>query len=132
MLDATTLLQSIEDAARELLFPSESDFPIEPFSYGDQEPTPAALLQHRGLAAETPVEQAGLGDFFAGLVDVSDDTSEADRASAERFRSLMHVLETNIDDVRMYRLGKVDIEVVVLGRHASGAWLGVRTNVVET
>lgn len=132
MLDATTLLQTIDEAARGLLFPSESDFPIEPFSYGDQEPTPAALLEQRGLSADTPVEQAGLGDFFAGLTEASDDASEADRATAECFRSLMTVLEKNIEDVRMYRLGKVDIEVVVIGRHASGTWLGVRTNVVET
>lgn len=132
MLEATTLLQSIQDAAQGLLFPSESDFPIEPFSYGDQEPTPAALLEQRGLSADTPVEQAALGDFFAGLIEASEDASETDKASAERFRALMNVLETNVDDVRMYRLGKVDIEVVVLGRHASGTWLGVRTNVVET
>jgi hypothetical protein len=44
----------------------------------------------------------------------------------------MKVLEKNLDDIRVYRLGKVDIEVVVLGRDASGTWLGVRTNVVET
>ena len=132
MLDATTLIQTIEDAARGLLFPSESDFPIEPFSYGDQEPTAATLLAQRGLAADTPVEQAGLGDFFAGLTDAPEDASDADKASAERFRALMNVLEKNVDDARMYRLGKVDIEVVVVGRHASGTWLGVRTNVVET
>ncbi len=132
MLDPTTLLQTIDDAARGLLFPSESDFPIEPFSFGEQEPTPAALLEQRGLSADTPVEQAELGDFFAGLIQSSDDASEADRASAERFRALMTVLDENIEDVRMYRLGKVNIEVVVIGRHASGTWLGVRTNVVET
>lgn len=132
MLDSTTVLQSIEEAARGLLFPSESDFPIEPFSYGEQEPTPAGLLEQRGLSADTPVEQAKLDDFFAGLTQSSEDASEADRASAERFRALMTVLEKNIEDARMYRLGTVNIEVIVLGRHASGAWLGVRTNVVET
>jgi Nuclease A inhibitor-like protein len=132
MLDATTFLQTIEDAARELLFPSESDFPIEPFSYGNQEPTPEALIEQRGLAADTPVEQAGICEFFEGLTETSEDASEADRACAERFRSLMTLLERNIEDVRMYRLGRVNIEVIVIGRHATGTWLGVRTNVVET
>jgi hypothetical protein len=131
-LEATTLLQTIEDAARGLLFPSESDFPIEPFLYGDQRPTPAALLERRGLAPDTNVDETTLEDFFAGLTEAPKDASEEERASAGRFRSLMKLLEKNLDDIRVYRLGKVDIEVVVLGRDASGTWLGVRTNVVET
>lgn len=130
--DKTATLRTLEDAARGLLFPSESDFPIEPFFHGDQEPTPAGLLDARGLAADTSVEETTLACFFEGLTEAAEDASSSERESAERFRSLMNLLERNLSNLRVYRVGKVDIEVFVLGRHPSGAWLGVRTNIVET
>lgn len=130
--DATALMQQIENAAQGLLFPSESDFPIEAFSYGEQEPSSKTLLAQRGLSPDVPVEETTLASFFEGLVEASDDASEQDRVSAERFRTLMNVLEANLEDNRVYRVGTVDIEVFALGRTSSGVWMGVRTNVVET
>ena len=130
--DTTSILQTIHDAAQGLLFPSESDFPIDTVSYGDEEPTAAVLLERRGLAADCPVEETQLASMFEGLTEVAEDSSDRERNSAERFCALKDVLEKNLENIRVYRLGEVDIEVFALGRHASGTWLGVRTNVVET
>ena len=131
-LDVTSLLKKIEEAAQGLLFPSESDFPIEAFSYGEQEPTPEALLARSGTAAKDTIEQVELASFFEGLTEAAEDASENDRKSAERFRALVELIQTNLSDVRVYRLGQTDIEALVLGRHESGTWMGVRTNLVET
>lgn len=130
--DTKTLLHTIKDAAQGLLFPSESDFPIEPFFYGDQEPTPEGLRERQGLSADVHVEETTLASFFEGLTEVAEDASNEQRACADRFLALRKLLETSLEDVRVYRLGAVDIEVIVLGRDASGSWVGVRTNVVET
>lgn len=131
-LDKTTLLHTIKDAAQGLLFPSESDFPIEPFFYGSDEPTPEGLRKHLGLSPDVPVEETTLASFFEGLTEASEEASNEEQADVDRYRELRKVLETNLEDVRVYRLGTIDIEVIVLGRHASGVWMGVRTNVVET
>lgn len=130
--DTKAALRTLEAAARGLLFPSESDFPIEPFFYGDEEPTPEGLLDAQRLPPKTRVEETTLAGFFEGLTEVAKDASDDERESAERFRSLMSVLEESLTDVRVYRVGEIDIEVFVIGRHPSGEWLGVRTNVVET
>ncbi|MDI1480252.1 nuclease A inhibitor family protein [Polyangium sp. y55x31] len=119
------LMQSIEEAAAGLLFPSESDFPIEAYRFGEEEPSPAAVLQARGLPPETPVEQTTVASFFEGLVEGDDD-------SAGQFRALVDLLQRELSDLRVYRAGKVDIEAFVLGRHPSGVWLGVTTKLVET
>lgn len=131
-LDSTTLLQTIQEAAEGLLFPSESDFPIEPFTYGTEEPSPATLLERRGLASDAQVEEVTFASIFEGLTDVEDDASDDAKASADRFLKLMNVLEENLQELRVYRLGQTEIEVIALGRDASGTWQGVRTNVVET
>lgn len=131
-LDATTFLDSINDASKGLLYPSESDFPIEAFSFGDKEPTSEALLEARGVAADTPVEETTIDSFFEGLIEAADDASEREQESARRFATLAQLLRDNLENIRVFRAGEVDIEVFVLGKHASGTWMGVRTNVVET
>lgn len=130
--DATTLLQSLEDATRGLLYPSESDFPIEPFDFGEAEPSAEALLTLRKLGPDTHVDDPTLDAFFEGLTQVFEEASDDDQATAKRFQTLRSLLEDNLEDLRIYRLGNVDMELFVLGRHASGRWMGVRTNVVET
>jgi hypothetical protein len=131
-LDPKTTLHTIGEAAQGLLFPSESDFPIEPFFFGVREPTPEDLLAHQGLAGDTPVEETTFECFFEGLTEASKEASGTERETAARFRSLKVLLEQNLEDLRVYRVGEVDIEVFVLGRHPSGTWLGVKTNAVET
>ncbi|TKC99998.1 nuclease A inhibitor family protein [Polyangium fumosum] len=123
--DVEPLMQSIEEAAAGLLFPSESDFPIEAYRFGAEEPTPSVVLRARGLPPDTPVEETSLASFFEGLVEGDDDGSG-------RFRALVDLLQRELAELRVYRVGKVDIDAFVLGRHPSGMWLGVTTKLVET
>ncbi|MDQ3743999.1 MAG: nuclease A inhibitor family protein [Acidobacteriota bacterium] len=44
----------------------------------------------------------------------------------------MSLLEENLTDLKAYRVGLINIPVYVVGRSASGNWLGVSTRVVET
>lgn len=130
--DKSTLLQAIGEAANGLLFPSESDFPIEPFEYGDQKPTPAGLLEKLGKDASTDVEEMTLAALFEGLTSAPDDASDNEKASAARFANLLGVLEQNLKEIQVYRVGKVDIDLYVIGLEQSGTWVGVKTKVVET
>lgn len=130
--DKATLLQTIGEATKDLLFPSESDFPIEPFDFGDAEPTAEGLRKALGKDETAAVEDTTLAEVFEGLTSAADDASESEKESARRFANVVQVLEANLKDVRGYRIGKTEIDVVVLGRHESGAWLGVKTKVVET
>jgi hypothetical protein len=41
-------------------------------------------------------------------------------------------LKAELTDLRVYRVGSTDIDVYILGKHPSGAWLGLKTKVVET
>lgn len=126
------LLASLEEAAQPLLFPSESDHPLQPFRWDGDAPSPEALRAAQGAAAEAPVEVTTVGDFFAPVLEPAEEAGDAALADAGRFRRLVALLEDHLTDLRVYRVGSVDIDVYVLGRHPSGAWLGLRTKVVET
>jgi hypothetical protein len=127
---AQEFLKQLEEATSGLLFPSETDAPLTPYAWpGDAEPTPEALLQAAGKPAETKVETTTVDDFFSGVVEPVEGGIEESEAS--RYRAVVALLN-ELSELRVYRVGGPDFAVTILGRHASGAWLGLQTHVVET
>ena len=130
-LSPDELLRRLGEAARDLLVPSESDFPLTPHRWGAAPPTPDALRAAPALPADAPVEETSVDDFFAPLIEPADPDDVA-QADAVRYRQVVGVLRDHLQDLRVYRVGRVSIDVLVLGRHATGECLGLRTKLVET
>lgn len=131
----TELLATLGAAASGLLFPSESDYPLTPYRWvgtDGAEPSPAALIQAEGRKADTPVETLTVRGLFEPLFALQADATEEEKADVARYRALVDLLEAELSDLRVYRVGAVEIDVYVLGRHPSGEWLGLKTRVIET
>ena len=126
------LIEELREATRGLVFMSESDYPFEVFAWGGAEPTREFL---RGLSradSSEPVETRGAREFFRAAASEPDWKGEDELAVARRFQALLRFLETSLTDLKVYRVGAVDIKVYVAGRAPSGNFLGVSTRVVET
>ena len=120
---------TIQKAAAGLLYPSESDAPFDlvrwDSSKGDPSPaTVAALAGGTGKKRARPVEEVVPDEFFAALAETDD---------AARFRTLERALRKALTDLHVYRVGgSAQVDIYVLGRAASGEWLGLHTTSVET
>jgi hypothetical protein len=126
------LVEELSEATRGLTFMSESDYPFEVFAWGGAGPTREFL---RGLAcadSAAAVETRGAREFFRAAASEPDWKGEDELAVARRFQSLLRLLETSLKDLKVYRVGTIDIKVYVAGRAPSGNYLGVSTRVVET
>jgi len=133
MCQSETLKQVFENAVEGLLYPSESD---EPFEYvclaSEAEALNAArLLALLGLPSATPVEAQSLDDFFADLTEAQAWWGDKEKADAEKYQALRQLLQDRLELAWVFRVGEVEVEVYVLGRHGSD-WVGVRTLSVET
>ncbi len=53
-------------------------------------------------------------------------------AECKRYQRLVKLLQTHLTDLKVYRLGEVEIDVYVLGKTESGAIAGLATISVET
>jgi hypothetical protein len=129
------LLATLGQASDGLLFPSESDAPFTPYGFPEPagvEPTAASLLEAEHLPSDTPVETVTLGDLFDPFVAADPGASAEDLAEAARYRELVELLSHELTHLRVYRVGKTDIDVYILGQDPRGAWLGLKTHVVET
>ncbi|RNI26922.1 nuclease A inhibitor family protein [Rufibacter latericius] len=127
------LLPQLTQAAQGLLFISESESPLEPFSLptGVSLSSGADFLKALGMNGQ-PVEQVELAYFFRNMVRTSPDQEPAQQAIAQRFIALLQWLETNLQEVRVYRVGQIQVQAYVMGKAPDGTWLGLKMTLVET
>ena len=126
------LLEELREATRGLTYMSESDYPFEVFTWGAAEPTDEFLRGLTGEPADAQVETRTPEDFFRVSASEADWKNVAMLGSARSIQRVLFLLEQNLSDLRVYRVGVINIPVYVVGRSASGNWLGVSTRVVET
>jgi len=126
------LTKELREATRGLTFMSESDYPFEVFNWGAKEPTPEFLRGLTKEAADAPVETKTAADFFKASAAEAPWKNADQLAEARKFQKLQRLLEQNLKDLKVFRVGAVNLPVYVAGRADSGNWLGVSTRVVET
>jgi hypothetical protein len=130
----TALIDEISQASAGLLFPSESDAPVQPFVWQEQQPfSIAALRRAQGYTAGTLIATLDVDTFFGAATRAYDWHGPAEQERAERFRALVELLNVRLRALAAYKVGESGtLDVFVVGQVDDGTWAGVRTQVVET
>jgi hypothetical protein len=126
------LARELNEATDGLEMSSESEYPFEVVRWSGGEMSAARLRLITVCGEETAVAETGVEDFFRVAAGEQEWKGEAELALAKRFQKLVRLLTENLSDVRVYRVGEINIGVYVVGRSSAGNWLGVSTRVVET
>jgi Nuclease A inhibitor-like protein len=117
------ILALLKKACHGLVFPSETDAPLEPFLWEDRgDMNSALLLSLTGADKNTPVETMKLADFFYAVP--KDDKPP--------FEALAKLLTDHLADVKVYKVGAIEMKVYIVGKTNDGRWAGIMTEVVET
>ncbi len=112
---------------------SESDYPFQVIRWeGLNEITPQFLREVTGQNDDAPVTVQSVAGFFGNRMAVQKLTGERDRVELKGYEALLRILNDNLDDLKVYRIGEINIPVFILGRSKTGNWLGLSTRVVET
>jgi hypothetical protein len=112
------ILEELKNASIGLLVMSESDYPFELIQWaGETLITSEYLCKISERPVGTQIEETDLNGFLG---------------QNERFRKLQAVIESNLSDVRVYKVGAIDIPVYIVGRSPEGQWLGVSTRLIQT
>jgi len=127
------LLTELAQATDGLLFMSESDYPFEPVRWSTQtELTPEAVRRLTGQDERAPIETQSVNDLFHAAAAEAAWKNAQQLALARRYQALIGWLQDNLTAVRVYRIGRIQIDVYIVGRSAAGSWLGLQTRVIET
>jgi hypothetical protein len=133
MKSEAQLLSEIGEAVDGLTFMSESDHPFEVLHWvGLAEISHEYLRNLSGFPADAPVEVISVDDLFRVASSEAEWKSAAERAAAKRYQALVRLLKENLNDLKVYRIGAINIAVYVVGRQVAGRWIGVSTRLIET
>lgn len=127
------LATRLEQAVAGLLYPSETDAPIEVFAWRDQTPfSQQALLASSGHDEKTALKTIDLERFFAPVTTPQAWHGPEEQERTKRFTALRDLLKSELEEITVYRVGSVNIDVYVVGHTADGTYMGIKTRVVET
>lgn len=127
------LVKELKELTEGLLFMSESDYPFEiVYLEGKTELSQQQLRELAGTAADAPVETRTVEEFFRAAMSEPEWKKGQDLALARRYQSIVRLLKESLAELRVYRIGAIDIPVFILGKSSEGNWMGLSTRVVET
>jgi hypothetical protein len=110
---------------------SETDAALEPFlAERAGAVTKETVLKATGNPENASLEQGDLDVFFSHLWLAGD--AEPKRSPAVPIKKLRQMLEDNLTDLNVYRIGRIRIDIYVVGLDDHGNLVGIKTRAVET
>jgi hypothetical protein len=124
------LLAEIRKSTDGLNYVSETDAPVEPFSGGHVDAVDIAkLIENTGAMKH---EKLSPKKFFDRLTTVNDWFGPEQTDTARRFSELEKLLEENLSELTVFKIGRIQIDLYVVGYDADKNLIGVKTKAVET
>ncbi|WP_242928925.1 nuclease A inhibitor family protein [Pontibacter vulgaris] len=134
-MDNESMKSELVRAADGLLMLSETDAPLEYYFHEKPEDgffDETVVVQWAGKPAGKKVEVQEVDYFFRNMMNTYPDDVDKRKQDAERFRQLVVTLKNLLQDVKVYRIHEIGIDVFILGRTPDGNYAGYKTLVVET
>ncbi|HMT07864.1 MAG TPA: nuclease A inhibitor family protein [Pyrinomonadaceae bacterium] len=127
------MVAKLANLADGLTYVSETDAPFEHVCFptikqmSTANVAKAAGIENANLVTETDYEK-----FFRRLTENKDWFGPIEKEQAKRFRKLKELLEKELSDIKVFRFGKIRIDILILGKNKEGKVEGLRTFSVET
>ncbi|MGI8670231.1 MAG: nuclease A inhibitor family protein [Aridibacter sp.] len=132
-IDKPDFIQELKKTTDGLIYISETDSEIFPFIGGKSETVNIeSLLKQINAASDIKVKEITFEDFFENLITIQDWFEEEEKETAEKFLKLKKLLEENLKDLKVFKIGKIEIEIYVVGLDEENNMLGIKTEAVET
>ena len=119
----------------DLLYPSESDEPLEPvetYLKMTETLTVSHIKDWLMLPPSQYVEEIPEADFWAPVTTIEDWFGDDEKANAAQFQKLKKTLDILLTEHQVFRVGHTEMDVYLLGKPKEGPRVGLKTRVVET
>lgn len=131
-MNDTELIDRLKQASQGLLWYSESDYPFKTVYWGNVDYIKSKLLELTDCTPKTKIEVRELDKFFSQATKEQDWYNDEEMAECKRYQELVHLLKTHLTDIKVYRVGEIEVNCYILGQTEQGAIAGLSTMVVET
>jgi hypothetical protein len=126
-------VEKVKELSAGLYYISETDAEILPFAGAKAEAvTKENILSQTNNAPDASVEERDFAEIFARLTELQDWFGEEENAIAAKFAALQKFLEENLKDLKVFKIGRIQIDIYFVGLDADGNLMGIQTKAVET
>jgi len=130
-MKTTELIPLLQQASEGLLYMSESDYPYEVICWEGSELTEESLLKKAEISLDSPTQRLEFSQFVDLDAPDPDWYGEQEKVDSAKFRRLMNLIKDNLKDLRVYRVGKTQVQIFILGL-LDGQIVGLKTTSIET
>lgn len=132
-LPKSDLEKQIEETVEGLYYLSETDAEILSFVGRKAETVGKdVILNHTKNAADAPVEERDFTQFFERLTTIQDWFGDEETETANKYILLKELLENNLRDLKVFKIGKIQINIYAVGLDAENNLMGIQTKAIET
>jgi hypothetical protein len=129
----TDIGEILRQSSAGLLMISESEYPFEVINWGSiGELTTQKILQITNHPEDSAVDEVELKHFFRNIAFAQEWHSEDQKQEVVKFHTLLNVLNKNLKDIKVYRIGSTSIDVYIVGETVNEELVGLSTKVIET
>ena len=135
MITDAELYVTLAEASSGLLYQTESDYPFEVLIHENSKEIQIikeSILKLMRGSPEDPIEEFDFDFLFATPTLDQDWHSPEDKKRVVRFRILVTSLKENLKEIKVFRKGKIFIDVYITGRAPSGNIAVVSTKQMQT
>ena len=131
-MNDTELIDRLKQKSLGLLWYSESDYPFETVYWENVDNIEEKLLEVTNSIGHTRLQVRELDKFFDRVTEEEDWYNDEEMAECKRYQELVKLLKTNLKDIKVYRVGEVEVNCYILGKTENNAIAGLSTISVET
>jgi hypothetical protein len=121
---------NLENAANGLQMMSESEYPFEYFNTEDTAINDDLALKITGKPKGTTVTTTTLDNLLRNVTDATQGTVSPQQAG--QYKQMAAVLKDTLHGLTVYRVGEVQVDVLIIGLTEEGTVAGMRTKLIET
>lgn len=78
------------------------------------------------------VEELSFEEFFEPLTKIEKWFGREERKMTESFSKIKHLLKENLRDLKVFKVGKIHLEIYIVGINFEGNLCGIHTKALET
>jgi len=130
---AETLFKQLTEASKGIYYMSETDAQITPFIGGaSNEVSKEEIIRLTGIAPDEQIEERDFAEVFERLTIIQDWFGEDETKTVAKYSELRRLLEENLKDLKVFKIGKIELDIYFVGLNQAGILMGVKTKAVET
>ena len=130
-----SLKDEIISLSSDLMYPSESDEKIEYYEIEvstDERLSLANFRMYNGIRPEIEIEEMDFELFIKPLIKTEDWFGDEEKKWAEDGLKLKRLLTEKLKEIKILKVGRIEINVYLFGKSEECKWEGIKTKLIET